>query len=211
MSIRATAISLIILLLLGIPGFIFIKNAVSRTDFGIYYKNSHDVSIYDPYETEGDGNRKLVTTATRSGEVKRLLKNHPYIVTYTGNDGYANGEIKVNTTSSSQVKINPYYSKDRLKPMAAAVFPQVNKVFSSVYATVSDYQLNKGQLYHWGDWYGTTLAYTGNDTFNDDVLRVVFHKENDIWTLKTRPPDITLSKFIYKDVPFDVLSAVNKL
>jgi hypothetical protein len=197
--------------LLGVAG-LFLINRSHYKNFTINFNNSHDVAIYDAHRTQGDGNKLLVTKVENSGQSKRLLKNHSYDIVYSGDDGYQNGEVRVNTSGRSSLTINPYFSQSKLEPLASAAANQVQQAYVSTYPNVTTYELNKnGRLYHWGDWYGTTLNYTGDDNLNDDTLRIVFHKEGGIWVIKTKPPDITLSKYLYKDVPVDVLKGVNGL
>lgn len=71
------------------------------------------------------------------------------------------------------------------------------------------YNVTQGHLYHYGEWYGAVLAYTGTDSLSRDTLRFVMKKEGDTWKMISTIPEISLSAKKYKDVPIEVLKAIN--
>ncbi len=73
------------------------------------------------------------------------------------------------------------------------------------------YTINPGNLYHHGEWYGTTLSYIGTETLKRDTLRLVLKKDNGEWKVVTNPPQIVLSAKNYPSIPFSVLKAVNDI
>jgi hypothetical protein len=66
------------------------------------------------------------------------------------------------------------------------------------------------QLLGDGRWFGATLTYKGSDTANRDTLRVLLEKKDNLWTLRTTPPEPLLSTKKYPDVPKSVLQTINK-
>lgn len=109
------------------------------------------------------------------------------------------------------VNINPNYSTVHLAGLLSQELDQVNAVINLKYAAIIDnYIVATGQLYGLGQWYGTTLTTRTAPSDRGDVYRVILKKENNIWTVVAFP-QIVLSKYDYPSVPFDVLSAVNKL
>lgn len=202
----AAAIVLVLVIACGAA----IKARAATTKVTFYYKNCHDVSIYYALETQGDGDPKLVGNISKNGEAKRLKKDRAYIVACAGDNGYENSRVTFNLTDGRKaVRIESYYSSKKLEAMLQQNINEINRDFADTYNLAGLYEIQTGKLYHWGDWYGTTLLYKGNDNFNDDTLRLIMHKEGGAWKVKTRPPNITLSKFIYADVPVDILRAVN--
>lgn len=75
---------------------------------------------------------------------------------------------------------------------------------------LTEYTVNKGQLFDKGQWYGTTLTYKGSDIDNRDTLRVLMHKKDDTWILKTTPPRPILSIKDFPDAPKTILQIINK-
>jgi len=203
----------LIVLIIAIPfiaGFAAYKHFSDRANVTVFYKNSHDVAIYDASLTQGDGNKKLVSKMSSSGETKKLKKERSYVVSYIGNTGFASGEIKIDLKGGNkEINLDPYYSEERLGSILDTKIEEIHKSLRDSYKYISLYKIQRGKLYHTGDWYGTTLKYVGSNNFQDDTIRVVLHIEGGAWKVKTDPPDITLSKIIYKDVPEDILRDVN--
>ena len=206
------SIGLIVAVLVAVGGFFAFQYMLSAVPVTISYKNSHGIVVYDSHETQGDGDRKLVATITESGQTKRLKKNHSYIVSYRGDEGFSGGEITLGPLNSKQgVSIDPYFSEDKLKTFTDQNTGQIEQALQAKFAHINLYKILPGKFYHFGDWYGTTLKYIGSDNFNDDTIRVVLQQENGTWNVKTDIADITLSKYLYPDIPVDILRDVNRL
>lgn len=73
------------------------------------------------------------------------------------------------------------------------------------------YKVAAGSLYHHGEWYGAVLVYAGTDSLSRDTLRFVMKKEGNDWKLVTTPPQLSLSSKTYKDIPVEVIKAVNAI
>lgn len=199
---------LLVIILLGIPG----SKKSTVQDFTVYCENCNKVSVYDTTETVGDGNSKLVETFSENNKTIRINIDHKYLVKYFGAEGYDNNTISLNPSFEQKtLRIKPYYSDSKLSSMQANEMPAIRQAYVDKYGAVNIYELQPGNLYGYGDWYGTTLIYKGNDDFNNDTLRLIMHKESGQWIIKTSPPDITLSKYIYPDIPVDILRKVNSL
>lgn len=173
----------------------------------VYFKNVHDITIYDITNNNND----LVSKIKKSGQTLRLNKSSSYNVGYVGNDGFESGNIGLDVSSGGEktIDINPYYSKKNLGSILDKNIETIQGVLKNKYKNIYLYTLERGRLYHWGEWYATTLKYVGNDIDNSDTLRVVLHKEDNTWKVKTDPPSISLSKYIYPNIPHDILSDVN--
>lgn len=102
-------------------------------------------------------------------------------------------------------------SQADLDALLKAEQPTITSVLTATYPKITtDYTINPGRLYDQGQWYGTTLTYTGSDSMNRDTLRVLLQKKNGIWTIRTHPPEPLLSTIEFPDVPKSVLQSINK-
>lgn len=208
MTKRNIFLVILLVLVLLIPYGIF-SYFSSTQPVQIEYKNTSTVEIKQLQKT---GEDKVIKDIKSSGQSVRLKKNQDYFVSYKGSPGFADGKIEFRVTpDKTKVSINPYYSDGKLKDLLANEQSQIQQALKEKYpSTIGQYQIQAGKLYRWGEWYGTTLKYTGPDQLNTDTLRVVLKKENNTWKVATDPPDITLSKYVYPGVPEDILRDINK-
>lgn len=77
-------------------------------------------------------------------------------------------------------------------------------------AIEKDYIITREQLFEQGQWYGALLTYKGKDADNRDTLRVLMEKKDEVWTLRTTPPQPLLATKQYPDVPRAVLIDINR-
>lgn len=104
------------------------------------------------------------------------------------------------------------YSNEYLKTLLLDEEPSIKiAILASDPRIGSLYKINPGTLYQKGEWYGTTLSYTGTETLSRDTLRLIAHKVKGEWVIVTKPPQISLSASKYPTVPHAVLSAVNAI
>lgn len=208
MTKRNIFLVILLVLVLLIPYGIF-SYFSSTQSVQIEYKNTSTVEIKQLQKT---GEDKIIKDIKSSGQSVRLKKNQDYFVSYKGSSGFADGKVEFKVTpDKTKVSINPYYSESKLKDLLANEQSQIQQALKEKYpGTIGQYQIQAGKLYRWGEWYGTTLKYTGPDQLNADTLRVVLKKENNTWKIATDPPDITLSKNVYPSVPEDILRDINK-
>lgn len=178
----------------------------------INYKNSKDVTISTKPAIEKEdveGMSDVVARVNQSGQQVKLKNNQAYLVSYKGVDGYADGERVVTLTKNQSITINPYYSEAKLNQMLNQELPAIQSALKQKYSNINLYVIQPGKLYQWGDWYGTTLVYVGPYTPYRDTLRVVLKKDSNEWKVLTDPPYISLNKYLYRDVPVEILNEVN--
>lgn len=129
---------------------------------------------------------------------------------YDGEEGYESNSEEIKLTKEQQtITLNPPYSEPKLASILKTESYYIGQVLHSAYPKIDEYEIQPGQLYNKGEWFGTTLIYKGEDYFNTDTLRVILHKENGQWIIKTRPPNIILSKVDFPDIPINILRKVN--
>lgn len=105
----------------------------------------------------------------------------------------------------------PLPSQSDLDAQLETELPAITKAFYEAFPAASGlYAIDHGKLYHRGEWYGTTLTYTGPDGNNRDTLRVIMQKKDGGWVAITSPPQMMLSTAEYPNVPKSVLDDVNK-
>lgn len=189
-----------VLLLFGFVGWYYL----STTQLKVEYKNAHNVTVVDKQTN------KQIGIINRPGDSVRVSISTSYVVRYSGNPGFANGSISV-VSSDKPVLINPYFSDNRLDELLNIELQRIQNVIKKTYPTVDDlYVISDGKLFHFGDWYGTTLVYRGEYSQNSDTLRIILHKKGGVWVIATQP-DILLTTTAYPSVPFDILSRTNTL
>lgn len=203
---------LVLVLIIGLvaaAGVIAIDYYTARVSVPIEFENIQEVTISEPAGEHANSQVKQISV-TASGSKIRLKKGEQYLVSYAGNEGYANGEeILIVKNSGSAVKISPSFSDKKLTSILDSQLGSIHEVLKKNYANMTLYEIQRGKLYQFGDWYGTTLKYIGPDPFNADTLRVVLKKDSNTWTVVTDPPNISLSKFDYPDIPEEVLRDIN--
>lgn len=112
---------------------------------------------------------------------------------------------------TATVSQTPKTEKTDLKALMESEFPTINGVLLAAYPKVgTDYIIGNKQLLGDGRWFGATLTYKGSDTANRDTLRVLLEKKDNLWVLRTNPPEPLLSTKKYPDVPKTVLQTINK-
>lgn len=205
---RLLLISFVALLFLG--SWLTLRYITSFHSVTITYKNTEKVTIYHTPDqhNQNDNKHESITTITQSGQKVKLKKGSDYIAEFTGVAGYDSGTALVRD-GQKELSIDPHFSQEKLREILNDEMPSIRLTLSSKYSNMNLYTASEEKLYLWGEWYGATLKYTGDDIFNSDTLRVVLKKENDVWIIKTDPPNISLSKFSYPDIPEEILRDVN--
>lgn len=109
------------------------------------------------------------------------------------------------------VTIDPSFSANHLNQILATEQAAINKKITDSYpAVIPNFELKNGQLYKEGQWYATILIQkTAGRGDEPDIYRTVLKKENGQWVIKAKPT-ISLSAKVYPDVPFEILSTVNR-
>lgn len=202
----------VFVIILILTATIIFKNYGQTQNVTINYKNSNNIQIYTAGGEDPTPYKETVSDIKSSGQKVRLKKDSVYILRYDGDDGYTGGDITITTPiKEPSVDINPYFSDDKLASLVNDESSKINDTIKSKYNKIGLYNIEKGKLYHFGEWYSTKLTYKGKDAFNSDSLRIVLKKTGSSWEVKTDPPNIFLSKQYYKNVPEDILIDANKL
>jgi hypothetical protein len=104
------------------------------------------------------------------------------------------------------------YSYDYLRQIYATQSSAIAKAVAAAYPKLASlYKIQPGNLYHHGEWYGTTLTYIGPDPYSTDTLRLVMHQAGTTWSSATNPPSIILSNPANPTIPANIIAAVNAL
>lgn len=202
---------LIIILLIIVAVGIYAINLLNRTvDVAFEYKNIKNIEVQKILAEHDDRPDEKTMNISKSGQTKRLVKEESYLVKFTGADGYSDGEeIFTPTDNNNVVKLDPFFSSEKLASFLELEKTQIQDVIRSKYLKINLYQIESEKLHHFGEWYTANLKYIGDDLFNADTLIVILSKENNSWTIKTDPPNITISSVVYPDIPIDILKKVN--
>ena len=188
------------------------KSFAEKENVTINYKNAKNIQIYKTGGEHSSTNEKTIGNIQSSGQKVSLKKDVSYLLRYDGTDGYDSDEINFSVpVKDGRVDVNPYFSDNKLSTLVDGELAKINNTITSKYPKIGLYRIEKGKMYHYGDWYSTKLTYTGKDAFNSDSLRIVLKKTGNSWEVATNPPNIFLSKYYYKDIPEDVLIETNKL
>jgi hypothetical protein len=196
-----------ILLIIGVGVLIWLNGS---QDLVVNFDNSNKVSIYNEKDYSDKKLDSPVIAITRNGQKVRLLKAN-YVVTYEGKQDYNNGKISVKVGDKpSHVTIKPSYSQKKLDSLLKNEFPSIKTAIETQYPVITTlYNIQRGALYSKGEWYGTSLQYRGENYSKSDTLKLVMHKESGIWKIKTKPPNIYLSKYVYTNIPVNILDDLN--
>lgn len=128
------------------------------------------------------------------------------------NDRYDQTPIEFEVVNQDViVTINPSFSANQLNKILATEQAAINKKITDTYPSViASFDLKKGQLYKEGEWYATILIQkTAGRGDEPDIYRTVLKKEDGQWVIKAKPT-IVLSAKVYPDIPFEILSTVNR-
>lgn len=145
------------------------------------------------------------------------LKEGKYLVVTSGNQDYAAQTEAVSLIDGPKtVTINPAYTTDKLAELLGRERDALRQTITTAFPIVtSGYEIGGGKLYEHGDWYGTTLRLSQTEEQKRlgyaDTYRLVAHKENGLWVVKTKPPQLVLSRLSYPDIPVAILKDVNTL
>lgn len=176
------------------------------------------VTIYEVPEGKDVSNPSLlinddsiVKKISRS-ETMKLQKGRYYVVAKSETTADSTRDITLSSKPET-VDINPNLSKkilsEQVKAEEVAILPILYKTYPQIN---NDYVLQTGKLYEKGDWYSTTIVSGSNPEPRDyrDIFHIVLHKEDGIWKIKTRIPELNVDKYTYPDIPKEVLTEVNK-
>lgn len=205
---------IIVFTLLTIIGIIFyFQYTNSLQKLTIEYKNVSNVVILEDFvANKSPENSEVIATISKSGESITLPKKN-YIIKYKPTSDYVNKSISLALFDEKKsIIIDPDFTDSKLEEIRKEEFNNIKNSLIKSYPNIEKlYDIQPGKLYKKGEWYGTTLQYIGEDYINADTLRLIAQKKSNNWVLITKPPNITLSKFSYPLIPFDVLDDVNNI
>lgn len=102
-------------------------------------------------------------------------------------------------------------SKETLRAQLASEQPLIDAALTTAFPNITAlYTVERGALYHRGEWYGAILQYKGSDSLNRDTLRIVLQKKASHWQLRTSPPQPLVNKHDLPDAPLEMLDDINR-
>lgn len=156
-------------------------------------------------------NKDQSSLKTIKSTVAMSLQNGQYCVKPTDTKYDTSAICFTVQNKDMSITIDPDYSANYLEQLLITQIDQINSVITTKYGPIIDsYTLIGGVLYGKGEWYGTTLTEKVAPSDRGDIYRVLLEKKGNSWVIIAYP-QIVLSKFDYPQVPFTVLSDVNKL
>lgn len=202
------AILTLAVLIAGIAGFAYLQATYVAT---FNYEHAHNLQVVDISGRQHGGKDTAIASVGASGSTQRFQKTQNLIVTYKGDDGYADGFASI-TPDSPKVTIQPEFSEAKNKEIAASIRGKIRTVILASYPTTEKYfKIQDCVLRDRAKWCVARLTFTGNkDTLNADNLIVLLESDGTNWTLKTKP-DIILTTANYPDLPASVLSWANDI
>ncbi|HEY1085874.1 MAG TPA: hypothetical protein VGE34_04075 [Candidatus Saccharimonadales bacterium] len=200
--IRFAIVTFVIILIL-IAGFFTVQYIQSRKEIVIEFSNTSEVTLLE-YRT-----LKQVGTVKNSGDKIQISKDVRYKLKYTGKDGYESGEVVVDN-QKDKLSISPPYSKKKLASLLTdSVVESAHTTITNKYPHISSqYTIEKGELYHSGEWYSTSLVYKGGYNNISDTLHVILKKTDQGWEVSASP-NVSFNKIDSPNIPVDILKEVN--
>lgn len=154
-------------------------------------------------------NRTEVGAFTGSKELR--LQEGKYTATPQG-DQYDTTPIPFEVIDKDiSVTLAPSFSDIRLaellRPEQAVITKKIVDAYPGV---INGFHVRDGRLYKEGEWYATILVQKTQGAGDEpDLYRIVLKKEDGQWVIKTKPA-IVLSAKEYPDIPFYILSSINR-
>lgn len=190
-------------------GVVILWNQLSLKSLSIQYEHVNSVEIYKLKDADKQ-HATPVARVTYNGQVVKIPAGS-YVLRYSAEKNYQSGVLPVTIDESKEsIVIKPDYSVDYMNSLLSRERSAIITALSTEYPRITLYSVQPGKLYENGSWYGTTLFYAGPDSVNNDTLRVVLRHESGAWKVKTVPA-ISLSRYMYPNIPSEVLRDVNAM
>lgn len=170
-------------------------------------------TIVKLYGHGSDEQRAAVEKVTIGEPIK--LKKGDYTIEFSGS-GYELTSVNVTLGETAEtVTIAPRYTAEKLRRILDKEKSEIhNQIMQQIPETRDKYVIESGKLYMQGQWYGAKIhkkQTPEEERLNyTDTFRIILKKENQKWTLITKPPELVLSKVKYPGIPREVLVDVNK-
>lgn len=187
----------------------------ARQSVTIHLANPVTLQLYKAVEE--DENLVPVGEPVRTtivSDEKFTVSKGDYVLVPSGEE-YDTTTIPLTVAGTPVVKtVDVPFNQKRLADLLSQELPAITIAMVAAYPKISsDYTINPGLLFGRGEWFGTTLSNKQGPllNINGDTLRIVLHKENNVWTVSSKPPAIVLSSPTYKNIPINVLKSVNAI
>lgn len=209
---RKLILIVILILVITIPAIIYVNylNSIQKVTVTFDRTYIEKVDIYNGDVTSGiSGVLGSFNQTVENGKAITIKKGTYTLKPIGKNIKDTTVKLVVGDTPVTQ-NVTADYSEKYLASLLPAELPLILASLDRDSPDLKNlYSLNEGKLYGHGEWFGSTLNYTGTESLRRDNLRFVMKKVDNNWILITNPPQITLSAKDYPQIPHDVLSKVN--
>ncbi len=213
-TIKRAAISLVVaVILIGGGWFVIDWLSYKSVTFNLS-SNTKSIAVYDEDQYETYAKSEGSSSAANDGKLESTgtlrLRTGTYYVVPMGDDiSLDKIKIQINDNTKS-IDIKPYYSDDYLTSNFSDQMAAINTTISDKYADIiSDYTIDNGTFYHYGDWYGTTLYSEVTREGGSDTYGIILHNVDGVWRIAAAP-ELVFRYSDHKDIPTDIIDAVNR-
>lgn len=158
------------------------------------------------YRNNAKNNTEIISLA---GDTKIKLSDGKYIIQTSSKSGHINENYTEFTVEGSDkdVSIKTSYSKKFMSNKIAEYKNEISAVLFTKYPELkSSFILKKEIILGKNiDWYAATYQREDIDRNSGDAYTVILKKENNKWTIKTRPQIINTT-YNTKNIPEEILS-----
>ena len=117
-------------------------------------------------------------------------------------------EIKNDT---KEIPVEPYFSSEYLSKNFTNQMADINQIITDKYKKIiSNYSIDNGTFYHYGDWYVTSLYSNPTIDSGSDSYGIILHKVDGKWQIAAAP-ELVFRYDDHKDIPKDIINSVNRL
>jgi hypothetical protein len=187
------------------------NESLSDTPQAVTIVTPISVQLFSDDDEHGT-NTEAKAIDTIEGTKKVSLKPGTYRLLSSATDDYTESQQNFNVEAKSlTVTFTPEYSEKKLASLLAEERSAIIKAITRDTPRVPKfYTIQTGWLYGKGDWYATKLVYRGpSKTYDTDTLRLVARKQDNSWKVVTIPPQITVSRILYPEIPETVAKDIN--
>ncbi len=169
----------------------------------------YGVGYYETQSEEGDLDDQDSLGKLQSSGTLRLKTGDYYVV--PSGDRISSEAIKIQVKDDTEsIDIKPYYTEDYLASNFSDQIAEIDSVISDKYSSIiSNYTIEDGKFYHYGDWYGTTLYNEPTREGGSDTYGVILHKVDGAWQIAATP-ELVFRYSDHKDIPTDIIDLVNR-
>ena len=200
MSKKQVLIVVLIVILVGVCGIFWFSN-FKRVSFVFSGDKKDIVLVKDDREVDHFSNDKSVWL--RKGEYELNTKESDYAV--------MNSAFDVN--KSAIINIDVIYSDRKLEELLTSeVKGKLDSIIYEKYPEqMRDFVVKEGKLFWHAEWYGVILeTKTGQADGTSLPYRVVMSKNGGVWKM-VGIPELVLTTNTHPNVPYEILSEINKL